>query len=111
MAQIVRAGLIQQRWTGDKDSMIAAAVNHIQTAASAGAQVVCLQELFYGPYFCAEQETRWYDLTEKVPDGPTTKQFAALAKKLGIPVVHWDGVQSLDLPLAAHTRRPLGVRR
>ncbi|HET7246376.1 MAG TPA: hypothetical protein VFJ07_16205, partial [Streptosporangiaceae bacterium] len=32
-------------------------------------------------------------------------------RELGIPVVHWDGVQSLDLPLAAHTRRPLGVRR
>ncbi|MGH3287433.1 MAG: nitrilase-related carbon-nitrogen hydrolase, partial [Streptosporangiaceae bacterium] len=52
MAEIVRAGLIQQRWTGDKESMIAAAVDHIRTAASAGAQVVCLQELFYGPYFC-----------------------------------------------------------
>ena len=32
-------------------------------------------------------------------------------RELGVPVVHWDGVQSLDLPLAAHTRRPLGVRR
>jgi uncharacterized protein (DUF58 family) len=32
-------------------------------------------------------------------------------RELGIPVVHWDGVESLDLPLAAHTRRPLGVRR
>ena len=56
MAEIVRAGLIQQRWTGDKDSMIAAAVNHIQTAASDGAAVVCLQELFYGPYFCQVQD-------------------------------------------------------
>ena len=37
MAEIVRAGLIQQRWTGDKESMIAAAVDHIRTAASAGA--------------------------------------------------------------------------
>jgi uncharacterized protein (DUF58 family) len=32
-------------------------------------------------------------------------------RELGLPVVHWDGVESLDLPLAAHTRRPLGVRR
>jgi uncharacterized protein (DUF58 family) len=32
-------------------------------------------------------------------------------RELGIPVVHWDGVQSLDLPLAAHTRRPLAGRR
>ncbi|HEY1622266.1 MAG TPA: nitrilase-related carbon-nitrogen hydrolase, partial [Streptosporangiaceae bacterium] len=53
---VIRAGLIQQRWTGDKDSMIAGAVAHIQTAASQGAQVVCLQELFYGPYFCQVQD-------------------------------------------------------
>jgi uncharacterized protein (DUF58 family) len=31
--------------------------------------------------------------------------------QLGVPVVHWDGVQSLDLPLAGHTRRPLAARR
>jgi uncharacterized protein (DUF58 family) len=32
-------------------------------------------------------------------------------RELGIPVVHWDGEQSLDLPLSPHARRPLGVRR
>ena len=32
-------------------------------------------------------------------------------RELGIPVVHWDGEQSLDLPLAGHTRRPLAARR
>jgi uncharacterized protein (DUF58 family) len=32
-------------------------------------------------------------------------------RELGVPVVHWDGVQSLDLPLAAHTRRPMAARR
>ena len=73
MAEIVRAGLIQQRWTGDKDSMIAAAVNHIQTAASDGAAVVCLQELFYGPYFCQVQDADYYSYTEAIPDGPTTR--------------------------------------
>ena len=45
----------------------------IAEAAGRGAQVVCLQELFYGPYFCAEQQARWYELTERVPDGPTTR--------------------------------------
>ena len=37
MPEMVRAALVQQAWTGDKDSMIAAAVAHIATAASAGA--------------------------------------------------------------------------
>jgi hypothetical protein len=32
-------------------------------------------------------------------------------RELGIPVVHWDGVQSLDLPLAAYARRPMAARR
>jgi uncharacterized protein (DUF58 family) len=32
-------------------------------------------------------------------------------RELGIPVVHWDGEESLDLPLAAHTRRPMAARR
>ena len=62
MPQIVRAALVQQAWTGDKDSMTAAAVAHIETAASAGAQVVCLQELFYGPYFCQVQDADYYSL-------------------------------------------------
>ena len=56
MSDLVRAGLIQQRWTGDKESMIANAVDAIGKAASQGAQVVCLQELFYGPYFCQIQD-------------------------------------------------------
>jgi N-carbamoylputrescine amidase len=43
MPEIVRAALVQQAWTGDKDSMIAAALRHIHSAADAGAQVVCLQ--------------------------------------------------------------------
>ncbi len=53
----------------------------IGEAANKGVEVLCLQELFYGPYFCAEQETKWYDLTEKIPDGPTTKLMQELAKK------------------------------
>ena len=87
MAEIVRAGLIQQRWTGDKDSMIAAAVNHIQTAASDGAQVVCLQELFYGPYFCQVQDAEYYSYTEAIPDGPTTQLLQDVARQHGIVII------------------------
>ena len=87
MAEIVRAGLIQQRWTGDKDSMIAAAVNHIQTAASDGAAVVCLQELFYGPYFCQVQDADYYSYTEAIPDGPTTRLLQDVARQHGIVII------------------------
>ena len=87
MPEIVRAALVQQAWTGDKDSMTAAAVAHIATAASAGAQVVCLQELFYGPYFCQVQDADYYSYTEAIPDGPTTRLMQDLARQHTIVIV------------------------
>jgi N-carbamoylputrescine amidase len=67
--------------------MIEKHVGLIRQAARAGAQIVCLQEIFYGPYFCAEQSPRWYDSTEPVPDGPTIELMRALAKELGVALV------------------------
>ncbi|MHB8144979.1 MAG: nitrilase-related carbon-nitrogen hydrolase, partial [Vulcanimicrobiaceae bacterium] len=48
-------------------------VRLIREAKRRGAQIVCLQEIFYGPYFCTEQTPKWYAATERIPDGPTTK--------------------------------------
>ena len=59
----------------------------IEQAAKKKAQILCLQELFYGPYFCAEQNARWYELTEKVPDGPTIQLMQKVAKKHGMVIV------------------------
>src|SRR5215469_7735358 len=84
---VVRAGLVQQRWTGDKDSMIEAAVAHIGRAASAGAQVVCLQELFYGPYFCQVQDADYYSYTEHTPHGPPPTLMRAAARQHGVALV------------------------
>jgi beta-ureidopropionase len=55
-------------------------------AAAAGAQVLCFQELFYGPYFCQVQDPRYYEYAESVP-GPTVERFAALAAEHGIVLV------------------------
>jgi beta-ureidopropionase len=95
MARIVRGGLIQATLCEPATSSVAKikeAMNDkhealLADAAAKGAQIVCFQELFHGPYFCAEQQTKWYDLVERVPDGPTTKRFAALAKKHGLVLV------------------------
>jgi N-carbamoylputrescine amidase len=62
-------------------------VAQLELAASQGAQVVCLQELFYGPYFCAEQNKKWYDLTERIPDGPTVRLMQNLAAKHEMVIV------------------------
>jgi beta-ureidopropionase len=89
MPRIVRCGLIQAEnplgpeagLAKVKKAMIDKHVKLIAEAASKGAKILCLQEIFYGPYFCAEQETKWYDFTEPVPDGPTVKLMQKLAKK------------------------------
>jgi N-carbamoylputrescine amidase len=95
MPRIVRAGLVQATLCTSatapvgqiKQAMIDKHVSMVVDAVKKGAQIVCLQELFYGPYFCAEQQTKWYELTERVPDGPTTKLFCSLASKHGIVIV------------------------
>ncbi|HEY0303894.1 MAG TPA: nitrilase-related carbon-nitrogen hydrolase, partial [Longimicrobiales bacterium] len=46
-----------------------------------------MQEIFTGPYFCAEQTTRWYDTTEPIPDGRTTKLMQELAKKYNMVII------------------------
>jgi beta-ureidopropionase len=89
MPRIVRCSLIQASNAGRpdqsladvKDAMMQKHEAYIAQAAQAGSQITCLQEIFYGPYFCAEQETRWYDFTERIPDGPTTKRMQDLARQ------------------------------
>ncbi|MFV0306886.1 MAG: nitrilase-related carbon-nitrogen hydrolase [Desertimonas sp.] len=87
MANIVRAALVQTDWPGTKDAMIDRHEAAARDAAVDGAQVVCFQELFYGPYFCQVQDAQYYDYTEEIPGGPTTQRFQSLAKELGMVMV------------------------
>ncbi len=82
----VRAALVQTTWTGDKESMIKAHEEYVRQAAQQGVQVICFQELFYGPYFCQVQDAKYYEYAETVP-GPTVERFAALAKEHGMVMV------------------------
>ena len=95
MPRIVRSALIQARnvlppeagLPAIKKAMIDKHVKLIAEAAARKAKILCLQEIFYGPYFCAEQETRWYHMTERIPDGPTVTLMRKLAKKHGMVMV------------------------
>jgi N-carbamoylputrescine amidase len=87
MANVVRAALVQSEWTGSKESMIEAHERYAREAAAQGAQVICFQELFYGPYFCQVQDASFYEYAEAVPEGPTVQRFSALAKELGMVIV------------------------
>jgi beta-ureidopropionase len=89
MSRILRCGLIQASnpLSGDrplakiKEAMLAKHLKLIEEAAAKKVKILCLQELFYGPYFCAEQDIRWYEMTEPVPEGPTVKLMQKIAAK------------------------------
>jgi N-carbamoylputrescine amidase len=90
MSRVVRCGLIQASnvlspdkasLTEVREAMIAKHLRLIDEAGRGGVQVLCLQELFYGPYFAAEQDPRWYHFTERVPEGPTIGLMQEIARK------------------------------
>ena len=87
MSRVVRAAILQTEWTGDKESMIDLHEKYAREAAAQGAEVICFQELFYGPYFCQVQDIEYYGYAEAIPDGPTTKRFQELAKELNMVMV------------------------
>ena len=82
----VTIALTQTKWTGDKESMIEKHEQLTRQAGKSGAQIICYQELFYGPYFGIVQDKKYYDYAESVP-GPTTERFQELAKELGMVIV------------------------
>lgn len=86
MKNIVRAGLIQTKTSDNKQENIDKAISFIKEAAEKGVQVVSLQELFFSPYFAAEQDLKWFDWAEPIP-GPTTKLMQAVAKKYKMVIV------------------------
>ncbi len=70
-----------------KESAINKHIKLIEEAAEKGVQILCFQEVFDGPYFCAEQETKWYDMAEPIPEGPTVKLMQEQAKKHDMVIV------------------------
>jgi len=82
----IKAGLIQQACTEDRDANLAASIRGIHEAATAGARLVVLQELHAGPYFCQTEDTACFDLAETIP-GPSTETFGELAKELQLVIV------------------------
>jgi N-carbamoylputrescine amidase len=91
----VRGGLIQAKadisleGTAEdiKQRMLEKHLPLIAEAGRRGVQLLCLQELFNGPYFCAEQQARWYEMVEPIPDGPTIRTMQALAKTHGMVMI------------------------
>ncbi len=95
MSRNVKCGLIQAHNVGDVNASIDEIkkannenqMKYVEAAAKQGVQMLCFQEIFNTPYFCAEQTTRWYEAVEKVPDGPTVKLMQEVAKQYGMVLI------------------------
>ena len=85
-AQSFSVALVQMRCAAEKAANLVAAEQHIRSAARAGAQVICLPELFLGPYFCQRVDLSLFDLAEPIP-GPSTDRLSALAKETGTVLI------------------------
>src|SRR6476469_1716368 len=78
--------LVQMRCGPDKEANLAKAEAAVRDAANRGAEVVCLPELFTGPYFCQKEDPALFDLAEPIP-GPSSDRLAAAAKANKVVVV------------------------
>jgi N-carbamoylputrescine amidase len=95
MSRIVKAGLIQAQNIAPvempideiKKQNIENQLEYVQQAAEQGVQMLCFQEIFTTPYFCAEQQTRWYEAVERVPDGATVTLMQEVAKEHGMVMI------------------------
>src|SRR6266542_5552284 len=83
---VVRVGLLQMSCVEDPRANLEKAVVRTKEAASQGAQIICLQELFQSRYFCQVEDHANFSLAEEVP-GPTTKLLGSLARELQIVLI------------------------
>ena len=95
MSRIIKCGLIQAANVAPTDAPIEeikkANLDHqmkmVEDASKQGVQMLCFQEIFTTPYFCAEQQTRWYEAVERIPDGETVKLMQDVAKQHGMVLI------------------------
>lgn len=79
-------GLVQHACSADLEANLALSMDGIRRAAEQGAQLVVLQELHRGLYFCQQESVDEFDLAEPIP-GPSTQRLGALAEELGVVIV------------------------
>jgi N-carbamoylputrescine amidase len=93
----MKIGLIQMGCVFEKSKNMEKASRMVEEAASKGAKIVCLQELFNTIYFAYEEDPKYFELAETVP-GPTTQQMCELAKKLGVSIIAPIFEKDTDVP-------------
>jgi len=84
--QRFRVGLVQMSMSRRPEENVEKAASRVREAAKAGAEVVCLPELYRSPYFCQKEDAALFDLAEPVP-GPSTEALGRAARDAGVAVV------------------------
>lgn len=82
----LKIGIVQQKCVEDKATNIAKSMEGIKACVAQGAELVVLQELHTGIYFCQAEDTCMFDLAEPIP-GPSSQIFADAAKEHHIVLV------------------------
>ncbi len=85
-SRILKVSLVQQSVAGSREKNLEASEAGVRDAVKRGAQLVLLQELHCGPYFCQHESTELFNLAEPIP-GPGTEFLGKLAKELGVVIV------------------------
>jgi len=86
MTKTLRTACLQHACGQDREANLATTARMVREAAAAGAQLVLLQELHTGPYFCQTEDVACFDMAEPIP-GPGTEFFGALARECGVVLV------------------------
>jgi N-carbamoylputrescine amidase len=84
--KLVKIGTVQMSCTASPRENVAKATERIRQAATQGAQIVCLQELFTSLYFCDVEDYDNFQLAEPIP-GPTTEALSKVANELGVVII------------------------
>ena len=82
----MKIALIQQSNTANHRENVAKLENNIRKAAAEGTELIVLQELHNGLYFCQTEDTNVFEQAETIP-GPSTESFGRLAAELGVVIV------------------------
>ena len=79
-------GVVQMSCSPEPEQNMERAIAHIRDAASKGAELICLPELFQTQYFCQREDIALFDLAEPIP-GPATKRLGEVASELKVTIV------------------------
>ena len=83
---MLKLGLVQMRCSIDPSENVDKAESMIRTAASDGAKIICLQEIFNTIYFCQAEDHKYFEFAEQIP-GPTTERLGKVAAELDVVII------------------------